>query len=139
MVNLREKAESELADSRTAKGNAKHNFDMLAQYLNDSQSADVSCPAAEQAAIQTMSTIDFRDASDKCGHTFSEEEEEEWHAQSVAAACSGTKDLVVTAPQCYTGSGGALGLKEDVGVKIDDLGANGAGHMEVAGSGIAAS
>ena len=43
--------------------------------------------------------------------------------------------LVVTAPQCYTGSGGALGLKEDVGVKIDDLGPNGAGHMEVAGSG----
>ena len=28
---------------------------------------------------------------------------------------------------------------EDVGVKIDDLEANGAGHMEVAGSGIAAS
>ena len=57
----------------------------------------------------------------------------------MAAACSGTKDLVVTAPQCYTGSGGALGLKEDVGVKIDDLEANGAGHMEAAGSGIAAS
>ena len=47
--------------------------------------------------------------------------------------------LVVTAPLCYTGSGGALGPKEDVGVKIDDLGAYRAGHMEVAGSGIAAS
>jgi len=53
------------------------------------------------------------------------------------ASCSGTKDLVVTAPQCYHGSGGALGLKEDVGVKIDYFGANGAGHMEVTGGGIA--
>ena len=38
-----------------------------------------------------------------------------------------------------TGSGGALGLLEDVGVKIDDLGTSGASHMEVAGGGIAAS
>ena len=50
-----------------------------------------------------------------------------------------TKDLVVAAPLCYTGSGGALGLKDVVGVKIDDLEANAAGHMEAAGSGIAAS
>ena len=59
----------------------------------------------------------------------------------MAAACSGrgTKDVVVTAPQCYAGPGGALGLKEDVVVKIDDLGANGAGHMEATGGGIAAS
>ena len=92
LVNLREKAESELTDSRKAKGNAKHNFDLLAQCLNDAQSAEGELMV-----------------------------------------------LVVTAPQCYTGSGGALGPKEDVGVKIDDLGANGAGHMEVAGSGIAAS
>ena len=31
---LREKAESELTDSRMAKGYAKHNFGMLAQYWN---------------------------------------------------------------------------------------------------------
>ena len=47
--------------------------------------------------------------------------------------------LVVTAHLCYTGSGEALGLLEDVGVKIDDLGTSGASHMEVAGSDIAAS
>ena len=91
-VNLREKAESELTDSRKATGRGPHNFDLLAQCLNDLQSAEGEVML-----------------------------------------------LVVTAPQCYTGSGGALGPKEDVGVKIDDLGANGAGHMEVAGSGIAAS
>ena len=47
--------------------------------------------------------------------------------------------LVVTAHRCFTGSGGALGLLEDVGVKIDDLGTSGASHMEVAGGGIATS
>ena len=32
LEKLREKAESELTDSRLAKGYAKHNFGMLAQY-----------------------------------------------------------------------------------------------------------
>ena len=104
-----------------------------------------SCSAAEQAAIQNISAYDFSDASNKCGHTLSEEEER--HAQSVTARSgrrstatgSGTKGLVVTAPQCYAGLGGALVLKEDVVVKIDDLRANGAGRMEVTGIGIAAS
>ena len=68
------------------------------------------------------------------------EVEEEWHAPSVATATgSGTNDLVVTALQCYASPGRALELKEDVVVKIDDLRANGAGHMEVTGNGITAS
>ena len=138
------------------------------------ESTAISCCAAEQAATQKMSASDFGDASNKFGHTalsltsishdkfigcsecyheaaVAAEEEEwhaEWHAQSVAAACSGrmsaatgsgTKGLAVTAPQCYAGLGGAFKLKEDVVVKIDNLRANGAGHMEVTGNGIAAS
>ena len=60
---------------------------MSAQYLRDSQSADVSCSAAEQAAIQKTS------ASDKCGHTLSEEEEA-LHAQPV------TVSMMLTQKHC---------------------------------------
>jgi len=38
--DMKEKAESELADLRKAENNAKHNFDMLKQSLTDSLSAD---------------------------------------------------------------------------------------------------
>ena len=54
------------------------------------------------------------------------------------ATGSGTKGLVMTAPQGYTGHGGALRLKEDIVAKLDDLVANGAGRMGMTGSGIAA-
>lgn len=57
-------------------------------------------------------------------------------SRQALATCSGTDDPVVTEPMCYHGSGGALGLTETVDVKIDDFAA-GAGHMEVAGDGIA--
>jgi len=52
-----------------------------------------------------------------------------------AASCSGSDDPVVSGPQCYHGKGGALGLTEDVDVKIDDF-TGGAGHIEVVGAGI---
>jgi len=54
--------------------------------------------------------------------------------------CSGTNDTVVTAPQCYRGylfqalTSAVLG-----NVKINDLGANGAGHMEMEMAGVTCS
>merc|ERR1711957_315317 len=51
-------------------------------------------------------------------------------------SCSGTADPEFTEPQCYHGSGGALGLTEGVDVKLVDY-ASGAGHINVAGDGIA--
>merc|ERR1712187_719873 len=53
------------------------------------------------------------------------------------ASCSGSDDPDVSSPRCYHGSGGALGLTENVDVKISDYTA-GAGHIDVAGDGIAA-
>ena len=87
LVKLREKSENESTDSRKVTCSAKHNFDMSAQYLRDSQSADAACSAAEQAAIQKTS------ASDKCGHTLSEEEEA-LHAQPV------TVSMMLTQKHC---------------------------------------
>jgi len=51
------------------------------------------------------------------------------------ASCSGTADPTITSDTCYTGSAGALGLKEIVTVTIHDF-ANSAGHVDVIGSGI---
>jgi len=53
------------------------------------------------------------------------------------ASCTGTADPVITADTCYSGSAGALGLKETVTVTIHDF-ADAAGHVDVIGSGIEA-
>merc|ERR1712012_703833 len=53
------------------------------------------------------------------------------------ASCSGSDDPDVSSARCYHGSGGALGLTENVDVKISDYTA-GAGHIDVKGDGIAA-
>jgi len=49
--DMKEKAESELADLRKAEGNAKHNFDMLKQSLTDSLSADNTDLTQEKKAL----------------------------------------------------------------------------------------
>merc|ERR1712080_214302 len=49
--------------------------------------------------------------------------------------CSGSADPIVKATQCYSGSAGALGLKENVNVKIDDFTAP-KGDLELTGDGI---
>jgi len=49
--DMKEKAESELADLRKAEGNAKHNFDMLKQSLTDSLSADNTDLDQEKKAL----------------------------------------------------------------------------------------
>jgi C1A family cysteine protease len=55
---------------------------------------------------------------------------------AAAASCSGSADPAdITSDICYTGSAGALGLKETVTVTIHDF-ANSAGHIDVVGSGI---
>lgn len=54
---------------------------------------------------------------------------------AAAHSCNGSDDPVVTAAVCYHGSAGALGLTENVDVKIADF-ANGAGHIDVNGDGI---
>jgi len=51
LVDLKEKAESELADLRKAEGSAKHNFDMLAQSLNDSIKADTTDLTQEKNSL----------------------------------------------------------------------------------------
>jgi C1A family cysteine protease len=51
------------------------------------------------------------------------------------ARCTGTADPTITSDTCYSGSAGALGLKEIVTVTIHDF-ANAAGHVDVIGSGI---
>lgn len=56
-------------------------------------------------------------------------------SEQAVASCSGSSDPDWSQPQCYHGKGGALGLTENVDVKIDDF-ANAAGHIEVSGSGI---
>lgn len=54
---------------------------------------------------------------------------------ATAASCSGSADPVITEPQCYEATAGALGLKETVRVTIKDFTA-GTGHIDVVGSGI---
>jgi cathepsin L len=55
---------------------------------------------------------------------------------AVAASCKGTADPAdITSDVCYTGSAGALGLKETVTVTIHDFSSS-AGHVDVVGSGI---
>jgi|DeeseametaMP2100_FD_k123_199988_1 hypothetical protein len=58
-------------------------------------------------------------------------------SREALASCSGTDDFVVSEPQCYHGKGGALGLTENVDVKIEDF-ASSAGHIDVSGDGIEA-
>jgi len=50
-------------------------------------------------------------------------------------SCKGSEDPVITAPTCYQGRGGALGLTETVTVKINDF-ADGAGSLDFSGDGI---
>merc|ERR1711976_684267 len=57
--------------------------------------------------------------------------------EEARASCTGSSDPVVSAPMCYHGKGGALGLTENVDVKIDDFKSK-AGHFEVSGDGIEA-
>jgi len=55
---------------------------------------------------------------------------------AVAASCSGSADPAdITSDTCYSGSAGALGLKETVTVTIHSF-ANSAGKVDVIGSGI---
>jgi len=58
-------------------------------------------------------------------------------SRQAGASCSGSADPDVSSPRCYHGSGGALGLTENVDIKISDL-SGGVGHIDVAGSGIEA-
>lgn len=53
----------------------------------------------------------------------------------VESSCTGSKDPSGPFPLCYEGSAGALGLKEDVKVKIESF-AGGKGTMDLVGSGI---
>jgi len=52
-----------------------------------------------------------------------------------SASCTGTADPVISADTCYTGSAGALGLKETVTVTLHDF-ASSTGHVDIVGSGI---
>jgi cathepsin L len=52
-----------------------------------------------------------------------------------AASCTGSADPTITADTCYTGSAGALGLKETVTVTLHDF-ASSTGHVDIIGSGI---
>jgi cathepsin L len=54
---------------------------------------------------------------------------------AAAHSCTGSDDPVITGAVCYHGSAGALGLTENVDVKIRDF-ASGAGHIDVTGDGI---
>merc|ERR1719201_2169329 len=51
LVDMKEKAESELGDLRKAENNAKHNFNMLKQSLEDSMSADNTDLSQEKTAL----------------------------------------------------------------------------------------
>merc|ERR1719469_1024757 len=51
LVDIKEKAESELGDLRKAEGNAKHNFNMLKQSLEDSMTADNTDLSQEKSAL----------------------------------------------------------------------------------------
>jgi len=51
LVDMKEKAESELSDLRKAENNAKHNFNMLKQSLEDSMSADNTDLSQEKSAL----------------------------------------------------------------------------------------
>jgi len=56
-------------------------------------------------------------------------------SRQAGASCSGSADPDVSSPRCYHGKGGALGLTENVDIKISDF-SGGAGHIDVAGDGI---
>merc|ERR1719361_2974908 len=51
LVDMKEKAEGELSDLRNAENNAKHNFNMLKQSLEDSVKADNTDLAQEKSAL----------------------------------------------------------------------------------------
>merc|ERR1719361_3098452 len=51
LVDMKEKAESELSDLRKAENNAKHNFNMLKQSLVDSMKADNTDLSQEKSAL----------------------------------------------------------------------------------------
>jgi predicted nucleic acid-binding Zn-ribbon protein len=51
LVDMKEKAESELSDLRKAENNAKHNFNMLKQSLEDSIKADNTDLSQEKSAL----------------------------------------------------------------------------------------
>merc|ERR1719201_1513523 len=51
LVDMKEKAESELGDLRKAENNAKHNFNMLKQSLEDSIKADNTDLSQEKTAL----------------------------------------------------------------------------------------
>merc|ERR1719201_1091633 len=51
LVDMKEKAESELGDLRKAENNAKHNFNMLKQSLEDSMKADNTDLSQEKTAL----------------------------------------------------------------------------------------
>lgn len=62
LEDLKEKAESELADLRKAESNAKHNYDMLKQSLDDQSAADNKDKdeesKAKSAATETQATAE---------------------------------------------------------------------------------
>jgi len=74
----------------------------------------------------------------ECGISCGETDECGIDCQSpreAAADCTGTEDPVISGPQCYTATAGALGVTETVQVTLNDLD-SGAGHFDIAGSGV---
>jgi len=51
------------------------------------------------------------------------------------SSCTGSDDPVISEPACYQGKGGALGLTENINVKVKSF-ANGAGTLDFTGDGI---
>jgi len=72
---------------------------------------------------------------EQCKPPASELEVETAKMEAVRTACTGSDDPKGTFPQCYEGSAGAFGVKEDVKVSLLTY-ADGKGTLDLTGSGI---
>jgi len=104
--------------------------------LSDCQPSGISIPAIAYCSDQDTIKVTVKD--DVVPLPISAQlERVDCASREAAASCSGDADPDVSSPRCYHGSGGALGLTENVDVKISDL-SGGAGHIDVTGDGIEA-
>jgi len=104
--------------------------------LSDCQPSGIEIPAIKYCSDQDTVKVTVKDEAVPLPISAQLKRVDCASAEALAS-CSGSDDPDVSSPRCYHGSGGALGLTENVDVKISDYTA-GAGHIDVKGDGIAA-
>merc|ERR1712000_565583 len=105
--------------------------------LSDCLPSDVSVSSVKYCSDQDSISVTVKDKSVPLPITAQLTRVDCASNDNELQSCSGSADPTVTSAQCYSGSAGALGVKESVHVKIDDYTAP-KGDLELTGSGILA-